>query len=322
MKEVTIGIDIGGTNTKIGIVDREGSCLVYKSIETAADQPVEVFLSLLFKAIEDLKETLTEPHDIKAVGIGAPNGNYYAGTIEKAANLKGWGDYVPLANIISERLGIPVSLTNDANAAALGEMKYGVAKGMKNFIVITLGTGLGSGIIVNGDLLYGHDGFAGEFGHINVVPNGRQCGCGSKGCLETYVSATGLVRNMIELIAENNGGSHLDQYNFHTISSKMIFDAAEDGDPIAAQAFEMTGEILGKALADAIAIFSPEAIILFGGMASSGDRIMEPTRRAMEEHTIRVFKGKTKLLISDLKGDNTAILGASALAWQELDKTK
>ncbi|MEH0157995.1 ROK family protein [Limibacter armeniacum] len=320
MKEVTLGIDIGGTNTKLGLVDREGNCLVSSSIETYADKPVEVFMTLLFKAIDQLKAQVKEPFEIKAVGIGAPNGNYYTGTIENAANLHGWGDYVPLAELVKDKLNLPVAVTNDANAAALGEMKFGVAKGMKNFMVITLGTGLGSGIIVNGDLLYGHDGFAGEFGHINVVHNGRKCGCGSKGCLETYVSATGLKRNMLEMIAEYNGGSQLDQTPFEHITSKMIFDAAESGDEIAQKAFQMTGEYLGKSLADAVAIFSPEAIVLFGGMAAAGDWILKPTQEAMDANTIRMFKGKTKLLFSNLKGDNTAILGSSALAWQELDK--
>lgn len=320
MKQVTLGIDVGGTNTKIGFVDREGHCIVSKSIETCADKPVEVFLSLVFKAIDDLKAEITEPFEVKAAGIGAPNANYYTGYIENAPNLKGWGTMIPMVDLLKERLGIPVALTNDANAAALGEMKFGVAKGMRNFIVVTLGTGLGSGIVVNGDVVYGHDGFAGELGHTNVVRNGRQCGCGRKGCLETYVSATGLKRNMTELLAEYNGDSPLAKVSFDHLTSKMIYDAAEDGDYLAQMAFEKTGKILGKALSDTIAIFSPEAIILFGGMAAAGDWILKPTQKHMEENTLNIFQGKTKLLMSNLKGDNTAILGSSALAWQELDK--
>ncbi|NME71885.1 ROK family protein [Flammeovirga aprica] len=319
MTTVTLGIDVGGTNTKIGFVDKHGRCLASKSIPTGADEPFSNFLSNVFTTVDQLKEEAGEV-DMVAVGIGAPNANYYNGKIEEAVNLKGWGKEVAIADLMEEHFKVPVAITNDANAAALGEMKFGVAQGMKNFVVVTLGTGLGSGIIVNGDLLYGHDGFAGELGHINVVEGGRLCGCGRRGCLETYVSATGIKRTMFELLADSNGTSSLANKNFDELTAKDIFDAAEEGDELAKEAFDVTGEILGKALADTIAIFSPEAIVLFGGLASAGSYITEPTRSAMEENCLHIFKGKTRLVVSNLEGDNTAILGSSALAWQEYEK--
>lgn len=319
MTTVTLGIDVGGTNTKIGFVDKHGRCLVSTHISTGADEPFSNFLSNVFSTVEKLKEEAGEI-EMVAVGIGAPNANYYTGKIEEAVNLKGWGKEVAIADLMEEHFKVPVAITNDANAAALGEMKFGVAQGMKNFIVVTLGTGLGSGIIVNGDLLYGHDGFAGELGHIISVEDGRTCGCGRRGCLETYVSATGIKRTMFELLADSNGTSSLSDKNFEELTAKDIFDAAEAGDELAKDAFEVTGEILGKALADSIAIFSPEAVVLFGGLAGAGHYITEPTRRAMEENCLHIFKGKTRLVVSNLEGDNTAILGSSALAWQEYEK--
>ncbi|OHX67578.1 ROK family protein [Flammeovirga pacifica] len=319
MTAVTLGIDVGGTNTKIGFVDRHGKCLASTHISTGADEPFDNFLKNVFSTVEKLKEEAGEI-EMVAVGVGAPNANYYNGKIEKAVNLKGWGEEVAIADLMQDYFKVPVAITNDANAAALGEMKFGVAQGMKNFIVVTLGTGLGSGIIVNGDLLYGHDGFAGELGHINVVEDGRICGCGRRGCLETYVSATGIKRTMFELLGDNNGKSTLSNKTFDELTAKDIFLAAEDGDELAKEAFEVTGEVLGKSLADTIAIFSPEAIVLFGGLASAGEFITEPTRRSMEEHCLSLFKGKTRLVVSNLEGDNTAILGSSALAWQEYEK--
>lgn len=319
MREVTLGIDIGGTNTKLGLVDRNGNCIAASSIETFADKPIDIFLSRLFEAIKELSQVADEAV-IKAVGIGAPNANYYTGQIEKAVNLKGWGDMVPLAFLIKDKLGVPVALTNDANAAALGEMKFGAAKGMRNFMVVTLGTGLGSGIVVNGDLLYGHDGFAGEWGHVTVKPEGRLCGCGRKGCLETYVSATGIKRTIFELMAEYNGKTVLQNVSFEQMTAKKIFEAAEAGDELAMRAFKVTGNILGRSLADAVACLAPEAIVLFGGLASAGHWIVAPTVQAFEDHVLSFWKGKVKIITSDLKGDNTAVLGSSALAWQELDK--
>lgn len=321
MKEVTLGIDIGGTNTKLGFVDRFGQVLAADSIATQAEQPVDQFLVRLYAAIEALRKKTTEVLDIKAVGIGAPNANYYSGMVEKAPNLR-WGDKVPLAQLIEHHLHIPVRITNDANAAALGEMKYGVAQGMKNFVVITLGTGLGSGIVVNGDLLYGDDGFAGELGHVTVDPNGRDHTTGLKGSLETYASATGIKRTVFELLAKRIHPSGLRDISYHEMTALMISQAAEKGDLIALEAFEITARLLGMKLAEAVAVLSPEAIILFGGLAGSGDLLVKPTKKYMEEYMFPVFRGKVKLMLSDLKGNNTAVLGASALAWVELDKLK
>jgi glucokinase len=256
---------------------------------------------------------------IKGMGVGAPNGNYYKGTIEMAANLP-WKGIIPLAALFEERLGVPVALTNDANAAAIGEMTYGAARGMKDFIMITLGTGVGSGIVVNGQLLYGHDGFAGELGHVIVRrENGRQCGCGRKGCLETYCSATGVARTAREFLVARSEPSLLREIPAEEIVSKDVYDAAVKGDKLAQEIFEFTGTILGEALADFIAFSSPEAIVLFGGLAKSGDYIMNPIQKAMDETVMKIYKGKTKLLVSELKDADAAVLGASALGWEAKD---
>ena len=249
---------------------------------------------------------------IKGIGIGAPNGNYYTGTIEFAPNLP-WKGVLPLASMFEERLGIPTALTNDANAAAVGEMTYGAARGMKDFIMITLGTGVGSGIVINGQVVYGHDGFAGELGHVIVRRDGRICGCGRKGCLETYCSATGVA------LAARTDASLLRNIPAESIVSKDVYDAAVQGDKLAQEIFEFTGNILGEALADAIAFSSPEAIILFGGLAKSGDYIMKPIMKAMENNLLNIYKGKAKLLVSELKDSDAAVLGASALAWELKD---
>jgi glucokinase len=317
--DVTLGIDIGGTNTKLGLVDAEGRCLQSNSIPTHANEPMSVFITHLMEAIDELHHEVVQEVNVKAVGIGAPNGNYYNGHIEKAPNLH-WGDDIPLAAMIKEQLKLPVWLTNDANAAAIGEMKFGAAKGMKNFVVITLGTGLGSGIVMNGELVYGHDGFAGEVGHITVLPNGRDHTTKRRGSIETYVSATGMTRTIADLFASRIHPSEMRKIPYTELTSKMVMDEALKGDQIALEAFEYTGKLLGIGLADTVVLCNPEAIIIFGGLAGSGDLIMQPTKKYLEMYLPEYLKGKTKVLLSNLKGSNTAVLGASALAWEELSK--
>lgn len=325
LKEVALGIDIGGTNTKLGFVDREGNCLIAKSIPTETPEKVDpvtevkLFLKRLYVTVDKMLADLAGQMELKGIGIGVPNGNYYKGTVELPTNLN-WEPYTPLAALIEKHYGVPTALTNDANAAALGEMKFGVAKGMQNFLVITLGTGLGSGFVVNGDIMYGADGFAGELGHTTVNIDGRMCGCGRKGCLETYVSATGIRRTVYKLLADHTEDSELRNVSFNDLSAEMITQAALRGDKVAIEAFEYTGRILGLKLADTVTITSPEAIILFGGLTGAGNFIFEPTQRYMEDHMMKVFKNKVKILPSGLKGANTAVMGASALIWNELDK--
>ncbi len=319
MKEYVIGIDIGGTFTKTGFVDRDGNIVGDNSTPTDTFDKVEDYIENLVKDLKKAEKKLEKPYKILGIGIGAPNGNYHKGTIEQATNLK-WQGIVPFAEMMQKHYDMPVKLTNDANAAALGEKIYGGAKYMNDFVMITLGTGLGSGIVVNGDLVYGHDGFAGEQGHVNVVENGRQCGCGNQGCLETYCSAPGIKRTVFELLAKNTEGSELVNYTFDSLDSEAIFNAAEKGDPIAIKAFEHTGKILGKHLADTVALFSPSAIFLFGGLAKAGDYIINPTKKWLEHFVMRLFKDKVKVLPSKLMDKNVAVLGASALIWNELDK--
>lgn len=320
MKEVVLGIDIGGTFTKYGIIDIEGHCLKENFISTDKYSDFDVYLENLQTEIEETINGINESIIIKAIGIGAPNGNYYRGTIENAPNLN-WKGIIPFVEKFKEYYpNMPIVLTNDANAAAYGEMIYGGARNMKDFIVITLGTGLGSGVVVNGSIVYGHDGFAGELGHINVKNRGRECGCGKRGCLETYVSATGIKRTVYKLLAERVTESELRSYNFEELTSKMISEAAKKGDEIAMEAFEITGRILGVKLADAVTVTSPEAIFLFGGLVQAGDLLIKPTKKYMEENLFPVYRGKVKLLLSDLKEANAAVLGASALAWKELQK--
>lgn len=317
MKEVALGIDIGGTNTKIGFVDREGICLADTSMPTGEDS-ADKFLIRLYRTVDQLIMPLRDKIDIQGIGIGVPNGNYYKGTVEMPANLP-WGDYTPLASWMEDHYKLPCKLTNDANAAAIGEMKFGVAKGMKNFVVITLGTGLGSGFVVDGKLAYGHDGFAGELGHVVVNPNGRMCGCGKKGCLETYVSATGIRRTVYKLLADHTEDSEMRRISFEDLDGSMITEAAVRGDRIAIEAFEYTGRILGMKLADVMAILSPEAIILFGGLTRAKEYLFRPTHRYMEEFMMPIFRNKVKLLTSGLTGANTAVLGSAALIWHELE---
>ena len=314
-KPYVIGLDLGGTNSVFGIVNSEGSVVTSTSIRTKGQNDLDVYMDSACAALAPMIEQVGGIQNIKGMGIGAPNGNYYTGNIELAPNLP-WKGIVPFAKKFSERLGIPVVLTNDANAAAIGEMTYGVAKGMKNFIMITLGTGVGSGIVVNGELVYGCDGFAGELGHVIVRRDGRQCGCGRKGCLETYCSATGVARTAREFLVARPEPSLLRDIPAEDIVSKDVFDAAVRGDKLAQDIFEYTGRILGEALADFIAFSSPEAIILFGGLAKSGDYIMKPIRKAIDDNILKIYEGKTKLLISELKDADAAVLGASALGWE------
>lgn len=319
MTEVVIGIDIGGTYTKFGIVDRQGNCLKENFTSTDKYNEFDVYLDNLHTEIEELINSVQEPISIKGIGVGAPNGNYNMGTIEHAPNLS-WKGIIPFVEKFKEYFpGLPVVLTNDANAAAIGEMIYGGAKDMKHFIMITLGTGLGSGVVVDGNIVYGQDGFAGELGHINVKHRGRHCGCGKRGCLEAYASATGIKRTAFKLLAETIHKSELRDISYNDLTSKMISEAAKKGDKIALEAFDITGRILGVKLADAVATTSPEAIFLFGGLAKAGDLIFEPTRRYMEENLFPIYKGKVKILPSQLTDTNAAVVGSSALAWKELD---
>ena len=318
-KPYVVGIDIGGTNTVFGIVDARGSILATGSIKTQKYTEITDYVNALHEELSRLLAQENVTDQIAGIGIGAPNGNYFNGTIEFAPNLP-WKGVIPLAQMVREKFNIPVTITNDANAAAIGEMTYGAARGMKDFIMITLGTGVGSGIVVNGQLVYGHDGFAGELGHVIVRrENGRQCGCGRKGCLETYCSATGVARTAREFLVARPEPSLLRDIPAEEIVSKDVFDAAVRGDKLAQDIFEYTGRILGEALADFIAFSSPEAIILFGGLAKSGDYIMKPIQKAIDDNILKIYAGKTKLLISELKDADAAVLGASALGWEVRD---
>lgn len=315
--EVTLGIDIGGTNTVFGFADKKGICIADSSIPTNSQEDAQKLFKRLFEASDKLFEKLSDQYELVGIGIGAPNANYYKGTVELPPNLN-W-DIVNVVEICHQYYDLPAVITNDANAAAIGEMQFGSAKGMKDFVVITLGTGLGSGIVVNGKLLYGHDGFAGEIGHTFVDINGRQCGCGRFGCLETYVSAPGIKRTVFELLANSNQPSKLRDYSFTQLTAKMISTAALEGDKIALEAFDYTGKVLGIKLADTVAHLSPEAIILFGGLANAGNLIFEPTKKYMEAYMLNIFKNKVKLIPSGLPEGNSAVLGASALIWNELE---
>ncbi len=314
-KPYVVGIDIGGTNTVFGIVDARGTIVASSSIKTGAYAEIEEYVDAVCQNLLPLIVANGGVDKVKGIGIGAPNGNFYSGTIEFAPNLP-WKGVIPLATMFEERLGIPTALTNDANAAAIGEMTYGAARGMKDFIMITLGTGVGSGIVINGQLVYGHDGFAGELGHVIIRRDGRQCGCGRKGCLETYCSATGVTRSAREFLTSSTEPSLLRAIPAENITSKDVYDAAVKGDKLALDIFEFTGQILGEAIADFIAFSSPEAIILFGGLAKSGEYIFKPIQKAIDENILTIYKGKTKLLMSELKDADAAVLGASALGWE------
>ena len=318
MKTIVAGVDIGGTNTVLGLVTRDGDCIAETNFPTQRHSDFSKYLGQIATEVLSLIKRQSEEFQLVGVGVGAPNGCYNSGNIVDAANLR-WKGSLPLASGLQALLNVPVAISNDANAAALGEMLFGGAKGMKNFIVVTLGTGLGSGIVVDGKLVLGSDGFAGELGHTAVKAYGRQCGCGKAGCLETYVSAPGLRRTAFKLLADSIEPSALRNYSYDQISSKQIANLADQGDRISLEAFEYTGAILGMKLADVVALLSPEAIFLFGGLSNAGKHIFEPTKRHMEKNLFPIFRNKVKLLPSALKGKNAAVLGAAALIFQDLD---
>lgn len=316
-KPYVVGIDIGGTNTVFGIVDARGQVLASSSIKTAKHANFDDYIAELHTEIEKLLEANDATDKIQGIGIGAPNANYYTGEIVDAPNLP-WSGTLPIAAKVSAAFrGTPVAVTNDANAAALGEMTYGAARGMRDFIMITLGTGVGSGIVVNGQLVYGHDGFAGELGHVIRKPNnGRICGCGRTGCLEAYCSATGVARTAREFLELRTDPSALRSLEIESITSKDVYEAAASGDKMAREIFEYTGKMLGDAFADFIAFSSPQAIILFGGLARSGEMLLKPLREELDKVIMPVFRGKAKILLSELKESDAAVLGASALGWE------
>lgn len=316
-KPYVLGIDIGGTNTVFGIVDARGHVVASSSIKTFKHLNFDDYVAELHDEVVRLLEANEATDQIHGIGIGAPNANYYTGEIVNPPNLP-WGDTIPLAEKVSIAFdGIPVAVTNDANAAALGEMTYGAARGMKDFIMITLGTGVGSGIVVNGQVVYGHDGFAGELGHVIMKRNnGRICGCGRTGCLEAYCSATGVARTAREFLEIRPDKSLLRNLDIDKITSKDVYDAAIQGDKLAKEIFEYTGEIMGEAFADMIVFSSPQAIILFGGLTKSGDLLLNPIRKSLDSHVMGIFKGKTKVVVSELKEGDAAVLGASALGWE------
>ena len=319
IKPYVIGLDLGGTNSVFGIVDSRGDIKATTAIKTQGYETSEAYVDAAVDALQIIIDQVGGIDKIKAMGIGAPNANYYTGNIEHAPNLV-WGKgVVPLAKMFSDRLGgIPVAITNDANAAAIGEMTYGVARGMKNFIVITLGTGVGSGIVVNGQLVYGHDGFAGELGHVTMVrgEEGRSCGCGRTGCLEAYCYATGVARTAREILEKSTEPSLLRDLKPEDITSLDVSIAAGKGDKIANEIFEFTGKMLGEACADFAAFSSPEAFIFFGGLVKAGDLIMNPIKKGYDDHVLNIFKGKAQFLISGLDGASAAVLGASAIGWE------
>jgi len=322
-EKVVVGIDIGGTNTVFGFVDRTGKILAEYHITTNHYDEPEVFVAALYEKMMITAARIGREVEILGFGIGAPMGNINKGTIEYPADLP-WKGIIPLADIFAKHTSLPVLVTNDANAAAVGEMIYGGAKGMKNFVVITLGTGLGSGFVVDGKLVYGHDGFAGEIGHTSIRPgvSNRDCGCGRKGCLETYVSATGLKRTVLKIMADRLEDSELRRFSFEELDSKKIYEAARRGDPIALDAFEHTGAMLGYKLADVVAHTNPEAIFLFGGLALAKELIFEPAKEHMEKNLLYIYRDKVKLLPSELSTQNAAVLGASSLVWSEMDQKR
>ena len=316
-KPYVLGLDMGGTNSVLGVVDARGHVLGRTSIKTQAYKDINDYVNALYEEAEKIIEPLGGMDMVRGIGAGVPNGNFYTGYIQEAMNLP-W-QTVPFAQLVSERFGLPCRITNDANAAAMGEMTYGAAKGMKNFIMITLGTGVGSGIVIDGNVVYGHDGFAGELGHTTAVrgENARPCNCGKMGCLEAYASATGVARTAKEILTSTTKETLLRQLDVDNITSKDVYDAAEQGDEVAKEIFDFTGTILGQQLADFIAFSAPEAIVLFGGLTKSGDWIKRPIEQAMNNNVLPLWKNKVKVLFSDLKEADAAVLGASALAWSE-----
>ena len=320
MKKVVAGVDIGGTNTVYGLVDEKGKVLTQGSFKTTDYPKVENFVTALTAAIKKLLSADKE-FRLAGIGIGAPDANYHRGTIEHAPNLA-WKGIVPLADLIQKKINVPVVVTNDANAAAMGEMIFGGAKKMKDFIVLTLGTGLGSGIVIDGKMVYGHTGFAGELGHMTVVPNGRECGCGRKGCFETYASATGLVRTVLNLMSEMRDDSPLRDIPPSKLTSKKIAEAAAKKDPIAVRAMNETAEILGFGIINSIVFSSPEAIFLFGGLAQAGEMLFRPVRAYLEKNNYVLMKNTVKILPSGISESNGAVLGSAALIWNDLKGEK
>lgn len=314
-KSLVIGLDLGGTNSVFGVVDSKGEIIATTSIKTQAYPSVDQYIMESVKAIKQIAEQVGGMEKIRAMGIGAPCGNYYKGTIEHAANLVWAKGIVPLANMFVNELGIPVVVTNDAKAAAMGEMKYGVAVGMNNFVELTLGTGVGSGIVANGQLIYGFDGFAGELGHMIVELDGRPCGCGRKGCLETYCSATGVVRTAIAMLEESPEATSLRDIATDKLTSYEVYKAAMAGDAMAQEVFKQTGRRIGIACANIATFLSPEAFIFFGGLAQAGELLLRPIEEAYNENVLSLYKGKARFLMSGLDGAKAAILGASAIAW-------
>lgn len=315
LEQAVVGIDIGGTTTTIGIVTRLGE-ICWKTTFMTSGRDLDNYLFKLVKEIERAKEELTNQVSIAGIGVGVPGGNYLKGTVQ-AANLN-WGEEVNFVQALASRYHLPIVLDNDANAAAIGEMHFGAARGLKNFVLITLGTGLGSGIIVNGQLMYGHEGLAGELGHICVEIDGRDCACGLKGCLETYVSANGIKRTVFELLARRTVFSPLREVSYADMTAQMISENAEAGDPVAKEAFDLTGKILSLKLADAIAFTNPEAIILFGGLSNAGELLFEPTRNYLKGYILSIYNANIPILPSSLPGSDAAVLGAASLAWQKL----
>lgn len=314
-KEVVVGIDLGGTSTKVGLVSKIGEVVAMQRFDTQGREPFASFVDRLATVYEQIIKQ-QEGISVTGIGIGSPNANYFTGQMMNPPNFS-WGKRVPLARDIGQRLSLPVVITNDANAAALSENLYGMGKELRDFVVLTLGTGLGSGIVVNDKLLLGQDGIAGEMGHVNVRPDGRMCNCGLNGCLETYVSVTGIKRTVFKLLADLPHPSSMRSYSYDQLTGLMITEAALAGDPVAKEAFVYTGEILGTKLADTVAYLSPQAIILTGGLTKAGDLLLDPTRAAMEDRLFHMYRGKVKLMISEVGGEHDAILGAAALAWHE-----
>jgi glucokinase len=318
MKDVVAGIDIGGTNIIFGLVDKSGDVIAEERLKTVDFPDIKDYISAQHAAINNMLER-NSGHMLIGLGVGAPNANYHKGTIELAPNLA-WKGIVPLAEYLKEKVHVPVIVTNDANAAAMGEMIFGGAKGMKDFIVLTLGTGLGSGIVVNGEVVYGHTGFAGELGHTVIVPGGRECGCGRRGCYETYASASGLVRTVLTLLSERREQSSLRDLTPSALTSKIIVEEAEKGDRIAHEAINYTAEMLALGIINAITFSSPEAVFLFGGLVKAGELLLSPVRNYVDRNVMPIFRGTVKILPSGISESNAAVLGAAALAWNELKK--
>lgn len=311
-----IGVDLGGTFTKFGLVNEQGALIAENVIETDSGVPYEAFFAKLYDEVEKLKRSFAATSKIMGIGIGAPSGNYLTGKIENASNLN-WPDHIPVAKMMADYSGLPVAVTNDANVAALGEMRYGIAKGADNFISLTLGTGLGSGIVINGKLVNGHNGHAGELGHIIAVPNGRSCNCGRQGCLETYASAPGLLKTLRDLLHSTELKSVFRDRDYPAITAKDITREAVKGDELSLAAFDKTGQVLGEKLADAVAFLNPSLIVLSGGLANSGSLILDPTKKYFEKNLLEIFKGTVSIQLSEMSEKSAAILGAAAMMWEQ-----